>query len=123
MRLPRVRRLFALASLLALVACGGEAAVPSTAPQPDAIIASMRFGFKDCFQAALNEDPTAGGRVVLRLDMAADGTGASVKVRERSGNLPEATAECLAGVVRAYPWASSGRTEPLTIPITFRRAK
>lgn len=83
----------------------------------------MRFGFKQCFQAALDEDPTAEGRVVLRLDMAADGTGASVEARERSGNLPEATGECLAGVVRAYPWASSGRTEPLTIPITFRRAK
>jgi hypothetical protein len=114
-----VRTLCAVASLLAVVACGGEAAVPS-APQPDAIIASMRFGFKACFQAALNEDPTAEGRVVLRLDMAAD---ASVEVRERNGNLPAATAECLAEVVRAYPWASSGRTEPLTIPITLRRAK
>ncbi len=121
MRLSRVRRLCALAGLLAVVACGGEAAVPPSAPQPDAIIASMRFGFKDCYQAALNEDPTAEGRVVLRLEMAA--AGASVEVRERSGNLPEATAQCLAEVVRAYPWASSGRTEPLTIPITLRKAK
>lgn len=114
-----MRRRFALAGLLGAVACGGEAATPH--PQPDAIIASMRFGFRRCFQAALDEDPTAEGRVVLRLEMAADG--ASVRVRERSGNLPEATGECLAEVVRAYPWASSGRTEPLTIPITFRRAK
>lgn len=115
-----MRILCAVASLLAVVACGGEA-VPPSAPQPDAIIASMRVGFRRCFQAALNEDPTAEGRVVLRLEMAA--AGASVEVRERNGNLPEATAQCLAEVVRAYPWASSGRTEPLTIPITLRKAK
>lgn len=110
-----MRRRFALAGLLGAVACGGEAATPH--PQPDAIIASMRFGFRRCFQAALDEDATAEGRVVLRVDRV------TVEVRERSGNLPEATGECLAEVVRAYPWASSGRTEPLTIPITFRRAK
>ncbi len=109
-----------MASLLAVVACGGEAASPSVA---DASIKTGRAKLRRCYQEAFAANPNPVGRIVVRVLVAPDGSVLSMEVGERSGNLSEATAQCIFDVARLLRWEASGRTEVRNFPVTIQKVK
>ncbi len=116
----RVRRFFALAILLTVVACGGEAASPSIA---DANMKAGRGELRRCYQEAFTANPNPGGRIVVRVLVAPDGSVLSMEVGERSGNLSDATAQCVVDAARVLRWEASGRTDVRNVSFTIRKEK
>lgn len=88
----------------------------------DKVIASLRPGFKACYQTALAADPTIQGRVVMDTLVAPDGHVTSVNVHEAT-SLPPAVTGCIAGLLKDATFAPPGGTgSTLRVPITFKQA-
>jgi hypothetical protein len=105
---------------MATVACGGEPEPNTpTAHPPD--LAPMRGGFRRCYKAALDADTDTEGRVVVRVEVAGDGTIVSAEPRNRSGNLTDATVECIVAVVRLWRPAPIGYTTWRDFPVTLKK--
>ena len=115
-----VRGVFALAASVALVACGGEAASPSSA---EANTKAGRGELRRCYQEAFTANPNPDGRIVVRVQVAPDGSVLSMEVGERSGNLSDATAQCVVDPARVLRWEASGCTDVRNVSFTIRKEK
>jgi|SRR5579859_625763 len=78
-------------------------------------------GVKRCYQQGLGGDPTAGGRVVLQLHVAADG-GVDQAWAEPNSGISAAVTECIAQVARRAHFAPPGGDgSKIAIPFNFVR--
>lgn len=75
-----------------------------------------------CYAAALNIDSDAEGRVVIHVEIAADGTVVSTEPQYRSGNLSDAVVACLARAFRPVRVEPPGAPTWFDAPVTFRKA-
>jgi hypothetical protein len=84
-----------------------------------AVVASLRAGFRACYNAGLNVDPTMAGKVILSVKIASTGEVASVDPSGNTG-LSENVVQCLVRKVRNAQFDSPGPNgSTLQIPITF----
>lgn len=106
--------------------CAGRlaaAATPSEAPsdvKPD--MGAVRERLRSCYQAALNIDPYAAGRVVIHVEVAPDGSVVSTEPQYRSGNMSDALVACLARAFRPVRVEPPGAPTWFDAPVTFRKA-
>jgi len=84
-----------------------------------AVVAGLRAGFRSCYNAGLNVDPTMSGRVMLSVKISPNG---EVSSADPSGNtgLSDSVVQCLIKKVRNAQFDAPGPTgSTLQIPITF----
>lgn len=93
-------------------------------PNADAVVASLRGKFRDCYQRGLQADPTMAGRVLISAKVDPDGGVVSSDIASVSG-LSNDVASCIASVVKAAsfsPPRSGAGASTLQIPVTFKPA-
>jgi hypothetical protein len=84
-----------------------------------AVVARLRAGFRSCYNAGLNVDPTMSGRVMLSVKIAPNGEVASTSPSGNTG-LSDSVVQCLMRRVRNAQFDAPGPTgSTLQIPITF----
>jgi hypothetical protein len=84
-----------------------------------AVVARARAGFRACYQRALQEDPTAGGSLVVKLKVDASGSAVDVVLVVR-GSFPESMQKCLkarASQLRFSP-SDAGSVE-IAVPVNI----
>lgn len=91
-------------------------------PNADRVIAGLRPRFKQCYQAALNENPDVQGRTVILATVSPTGSVVSAVASETTG-LPSRMVECIATVVRSATFdAPGGGGATLKIPVSYVQA-
>ena len=84
-----------------------------------AVVAGLRAGFRSCYNAGLNVDPTMSGRVRLTADISPNGEVASVTPSENTG-LSEAVVQCMGRKLRNAQFDAPGpKGSKLQVPVTF----
>jgi hypothetical protein len=85
----------------------------------DGVIASLRPGFRRCYNQGLDSDPGMGGRVVLIAQIAPNGEVSWTDVQTNTGLSPKVV-QCLASKVRGAQFERPGASgSKLVIPITL----
>ncbi len=87
----------------------------------DEVIASLRPKFRECYQRALNQDPTVQGCVSVQIRVNASGAVESTREFRREGLTP-ALATCISEVVTAAFHGRRPGPFVLLVPVTFVQA-
>jgi hypothetical protein len=95
---------------------GHSASVPIS--DADRVIASLRAGFRSCYQQGLGQDPTMSGKVVISAKVGPNGEVSSADVASNTG-LSASVASCIARKVRNAQFTGNGQGSTLQIPVTF----
>ena len=84
-----------------------------------AVVAGLRAGFRSCYNAGLNVDPTMSGHVMLSVKIGPNGEVSSTTPSGNTG-LADSVVQCLIRKVRNAQFDAPGPTgSTLQIPITF----
>jgi hypothetical protein len=117
---PERREVLAQAHRDVGAAIASEMRRPGTLPDASVIVASMRAGFKRCYQQALAIDPQLS--VKVRLTLTVDGSG-FVKDATVSEGAPAGLVECVKGIGKSARFAPpQGGGTTLVVPLNFSSA-
>jgi outer membrane biosynthesis protein TonB len=101
---------------------------PTPAPTPeeavksaDEVVSTMRKGFRACYNAGLNTDPTMSGNLKINLIIRPDGSVASATVTEGKGLAP-AVMDCIVRKAESGVFAPPGdKGATIVLPIRFQQ--
>jgi len=92
-------------------------------PNVERTVRSLQPRFRNCYNKGLATDPTIAGKIVLSVNVQADGDVASVTKTSGSG-LPASVESCIIRAVQnAHFDAPFGGAATLNIPIAFQKAE
>ncbi len=99
----------------------GAATVSGMVTNADSVIARNRWRFKACYGKALMSDPTAEGKVTLRLTV--DDSGAVTKTQVVSTTLSSALASCVAAAPNGFLFETKGGSSTVTFTVVLSPKK
>jgi hypothetical protein len=105
-------------------ACASAAAQAPPQPQPQpagsqSTIGALAPRFRACFKSNLASDPNLQGAVTLTLDVAADGSVASVSPGPTT--LPSSLVLCIVNVAKNARFAAPGAQTQVVVPLRFTK--
>jgi hypothetical protein len=84
-----------------------------------AVVAGLRAGFRACYNAGLNVDPTMSGRVMMSVKVAPNGEVSGVDPSGNTG-LSDGVVQCLIRKIRNAQFDAPGPSgSTVQIPVTF----
>jgi len=101
------------------IALGKHVNIGARITNAAAVVASMRAGFKRCYDRALAQNADAEGRISLSIHVGPGGEVQSVSA-DTSGNLPPSVGACVAARARAAQFdPPEGGLAVVQVPVTF----
>jgi hypothetical protein len=84
------------------------------------VVASLRAGFRRCYDVGLGIDPTMSGKVMLSARIAPNGEVASAEASDNTG-LSDGVVTCLVKRIRTAQFDGGASATTLRVPVTFVR--